>query len=254
MFRVENEVSTTLDAALSNASTSMTLPSPDANLFPSQSELNSGNTHICIAVLEDGGVTQANPEFVLLQGAASATLLVAKKRGFLGTSIPASWPIGTNVHLYNLAEHFNMMGSNVLAYTFFVEGHINSATPGAPAANSMRFYANGSALPSAVDNITVDVDPGGWDLSNFLAKFTTGDMVRIRWLYFDVNVGAPTTAGGSLGYNEHRFEADLSGAPVDNTSWWRLPISNASAQFHADIPNSSAGIQGLVLFDMVKVV
>jgi len=254
MFQVRNTVSVQLSSSLSNATTNLSFSSPDGSAFPTTTQLNNGNNQVCVAVLEDGGVTQANPEYVLLQGSFSATLVQAKKRGFLGTTVPTSWPSGTNVHLYNIAEFFNMMGANTLAYTVQCEGHINTATPTEPGSNGMRWHANGSALPSNVDNITISVNPGGFDLSNYFGLFASGDYLRMRWIYFDLDVSAATTSGASLGQQEHRAEIKLNGAPVDNTSYWTFPVNPSTLTIHGDIPNDSAGIQGMLIFDLVKAV
>lgn len=251
-FQNVNEFTTTLNAVMASGSNSFTTVSNGLDPLPTTSA--KGANEIMLLELEDGGVTQAEPELILFAGKFSGTLGSVQKRGFAGTTSPAGgWPIGTNVNLVNRAELFDLIGLHSMGYPYLVEGHING-TPGAVGANGIRFYANGSALPSQVDALSIDVDPGGWDMSNYLAYFAAGDLVRMKWLTYDLGGGAGV-AGGEIGIQEVRFEAEIdTGGLTDQTSRWEIDILQSSAQFSSELPDTSNGIQGHVLFDILKMV
>lgn len=252
MFDQRDLQETTLDAQLAAAASSFTAVSNGLDDFPTTGEINNGLGWACFVTIDDEGVTQADPEMCLFQGAFSGTLGQLRQRGFNGTSVPANWPVGSRIRMVNTAEVINMLGANTLAYSYWVEGHING-TPGATGQSGIRFYANGSALPSAVDAMAFDVDPAGWDMGNYFANFAAGDLLRIRWLSYDM--GTPTSAAGEPGSKkEIRFEAKIDSVFTDNGGNWSVDIDNATVQFHGDITDSSAGIQGMVLVDLVKLV
>lgn len=128
-------------------------------------------------------------------------------------------------------------GGGGVGSTIFLWRFSTSTTAADPGSGRFRFD---NATPASVTNIYLDsVTQGGLTLDNFLADLSIGEEIGIQ-------------QGDDAG---KIIVVEISGAPVNNTGWWTIPVTVISTVgtlfgnnkdcafvFHGDAPDSDSAL------------
>jgi hypothetical protein len=239
----------TLDTALTSAQFSASVD--DAASFPDF--VDDRRTQLKLGRIHDGGVTQADPEIVLINGDIAGNISL-HRRGMFSSAIPASWPIGAVLEMTNIGQVMNAQGAMYNGYPLMHSGWITSAATN-PLGSRLKFH--GGANPEASDELAIgDLIDNDWDIGNFINLLAAGDMVRLKYIWNGDNIGATGADQTTIQENPTfrvEFLIDVGG-PSDQTGWWIIPIDTANFWIHNDLPNTDDGWAGFVIVDFVKLV
>lgn len=248
-FDHRNLVSTTLDAQLAAASLSASVD--DATLFPDF--IDDRRTQLKLGRIHDEGVTQADPEIVLINGDLAGSISL-HRRGMFSTSIPTNWPVGSFLEMVNLAQVMNAQGAYYNGYPLMHAGWVAGAASN-PLGGRIKFH--GGSDPEGSDEIAIgDIIDGDWDIGNYLNLFAAGDLVRIKYIWNGDGIDDSSASQTQIEENP-TFRVEFlidTGGPNDETGWWSIPIDTANFWIHNDLPNTALGWSGMVIIDLVKLV
>ena len=243
-----------LTSALSSAGTAAFASSSDSWATASNNPYNT----LQFAQIYDDGVTQSDPEIILVSGSSGSTILNITQRGMFNTDIPTNWPIGSVISTLNHAHLFDAASAQYNGYPIFSRGWLASAAAD-PSGNALRFHAGADpeASTSMVINDVIDDSSGGWDLSPLLGELEEGDLVRIKFIYTGAYMGpGPNTTAADVDYTpNYRIEFKIgTGGPTDNTGWWTIPIDSGYFHVHGNMANTTDGWSGYAILDFMKLV